>query len=63
MDEALYTARVSVAPVAHLVRRAGLPTGVTIEMGVHGPIVGFYRLSPEREVALPVDYVVAAAGG
>ncbi len=63
MNDALYTAHVSVENAGHLVRRAALPTGVTVEMGVHGPIVDFYRLSPAREVALPVDYIVAATAG
>lgn len=61
--EPLYVSRVTLASAGHLRRRAQLPTGETIEMGVHGPIVRHYRLEPEREAALPVDYVVAAAGG
>ena len=63
MTDALYTSNVTVEKVEGLVRRAHLPTGESIEMGVHGPIVSFYRLTPAREAALPVDYVVAAAGG
>lgn len=61
--EPLYVSRVTLESAGHLRRRAHLPLGGAIEMGVHGPIVEHYRLTPEREVALPVDYVVAAAGG
>jgi hypothetical protein len=44
-------------------RRAHLPLGAVADMGVHGAIVGHYKLSPERELPLPVDFIVAAAGG
>ncbi|HET7225294.1 MAG TPA: hypothetical protein VFK69_06205 [Candidatus Eisenbacteria bacterium] len=59
----LYVSRVRVERVAPLVRRARLPLGATAELGVHGPIVPFFGLSPAREVPLPVDYIVAATGG
>ena len=62
-SEALYIARARIEKVSGLLRRARLATGDQIEMGVHGPIREFYALHPEREAALPVDYVVAAAGG
>jgi len=32
-------------------------------MGVHGPIASYFKLSPPRELPLPVDYIVAATGG
>ena len=63
MTDVLYTSRVSLERGGDLLRRARLSTGESIEMGVHGPIRAFYRLEPEREAPLPVDYVVAAAGG
>jgi hypothetical protein len=63
MEEPLYVSRVSLDKVGSLHRRAHLPLGTTAEMGVHGAIVPFYRLSPERELPLPVDYIVAATGG
>lgn len=63
MSEPLYTSRVTLDKVGSLHRRAHLPLGVTADMGVHGPIVPFFRLSPERELPLPVDYIVAATGG
>jgi hypothetical protein len=63
MSEPLYIARAAVEPAGPLHRRARLATGETFDMGVHGPIVPFYRLSPPRELPLPVDYIVAATGG
>jgi hypothetical protein len=63
MSEPIYTSRVTLDKLGHLRRRAQLPLGGQVEMGVHGPIVSFYRLEPERELPLPVDYIVAATGG
>jgi hypothetical protein len=63
MAEPFYTSHVNLEQHARLHRRAHLPTGETVDMGVHGPVVGFYRLDPPRELALPVDYIVAATGG
>ena len=63
MAEPFYTSNVRLAQPGRLHRRARLPTGETMDMGVHGPVVGFYRLSPPRELPLPVDYIVAATGG
>jgi len=63
ITEPIYTSRVTLEKVGGLYRRAHLPLGVTVDMGVHGPIVAFYKLSPERELPLPVDYIVAATGG
>ena len=42
---------------------AQLPLGATADFGVHGPIVELFKLQPERELPLPVDYIVAAAAG
>jgi hypothetical protein len=63
MEEPIYVSRATVAHAGHLHRRAMLALGTAVDMGVHGPIVRFYGLSPARELPLPVDYVVAAAGG
>jgi hypothetical protein len=63
MSEALYVSNVTLAKAGSLHRVAHLPLGATAEMGVHGAIVPFYRLQPERELPLPVDYIVAAAAG
>ena len=58
----LYTSEVSVAKVDGVHRRATLPTGVTMEMGVHGPIAAHYHIDAEP-LPLPVDYIVAATAG
>ena len=63
MAEPLYVARANVLRLGSLHRRAELALGASAEMGVHGPIREHYQLAPERELPLPVDYIVAAAGG
>lgn len=63
MSEPLYVSRCTIEKRASLHRTAQLPLGFTADFGVHGPIVTHYRLSPERELPLPVDHIVAAAGG
>jgi len=62
-SEPFYLSRVRLEKLGHLHRRAHLPLGPAVDMGVHGPVVAFYKLSPERELPLPVDYIVAATGG
>jgi len=62
-SEPLYVSRVTLERAGNLHRRARLPLGFTADMGVHGPIVPFYKLAPERELPLPVDYIAAATGG
>ena len=63
MDEPIYTSRAQVEVVDGLHRRAHLPLGFTAEFGVHGPVAQLFKLTPEREYPLPVDYIVAAAAG
>ncbi|MGH7741305.1 MAG: hypothetical protein ACRENS_04715 [Candidatus Eiseniibacteriota bacterium] len=63
MSEPFYVARVRVEKLASLQRRAHLELGPPIEMGVHGPVVGHFKLSPDRELPLPVDFIAAATGG
>lgn len=63
MADALYTSRVTLENTGSLHRRATLPTGDAVDFGVHGPVMAHYGLAPDRERALPVDYVVAAAAG
>ena len=58
----LYSARVRVEKVDGVHRRAELPTGETMDMGVHGPIAAHYRLDAPA-LPLPVDYIVAATAG
>ncbi|HYM81324.1 MAG TPA: hypothetical protein VEY91_07920 [Candidatus Limnocylindria bacterium] len=63
MNEPLYRSRATLEAVGHLHRRAHLATGESLDMGVHGPVVTLFNLEPERELPLPVDFIVAAAGG
>ena len=63
MSEPFYRSIVTVRVAGHLHRRASLPTGATADFGVHGPVRELYKLSPDRDLPLPVDFVVAAAGG
>lgn len=63
MSDPLYVARASVERAGPLQRRATLALGTTAEMGVHGAVKELFRLSPPRELPLPVDYIVAATGG
>lgn len=62
MSEPFYVSRVSVEKVAGVHRRAKLPAGASIDMGVHGAIREHYRIDAP-DLALPVDYIVAAAAG
>lgn len=59
----MYTSTNRIEKVAGVHRRATLPTGATIDMGVHGPIAAHYKLDPSPALPLPVDYLVAAAAG
>lgn len=63
MVEPLYVACATVSRLGSLHRRAHLALGATADMGVHGAIKDHYRLEPERELPLPVDYIAAATGG
>jgi len=63
MTESIYTSRSRVDELGPLHRRAQIAVGAQADFGVHGPIRELFKLSPERELPLPVDYVVTAAGG
>ena len=63
MSTPIYVSRCALEKRGSLHRVAHLPLGAQAEYGVHGPIVAHYRLSPERELPLPVDHLVAATGG
>ena len=62
-DAPLYVSTVQVERVAGIHRRATLPTGDRMEMGVHGPIAAHYKLDALPPLPLPVDYMVAATAG
>lgn len=63
MSEPFYVSRARVAKIRGVHRRAVLEGGVSVELGVHGVIKSHYGLDAEADLPLPVDYVVAAAGG
>jgi hypothetical protein len=63
MADPFYLARATVVTVGHLHRHARLALGAEVDLGVHGPVTAHYGLRPERELPLPVDYIVAATGG
>ena len=58
----LYTSAVRLEKVEGVHRRATLPTGETIDMGVHGAVAGHFRLVTDP-LPLPVDYIIAATAG
>ena len=63
MSEPFYTSRAELEKLGRLHRRARLEGGESFDMGVHGPVVALFKLQPERELPLPVDYIVAATAG
>jgi hypothetical protein len=60
--DAFYTARARVEKVSGVHRLATLGDGTKFDIGVHGIIKEHYRIEAE-DLPLPVDYLVAAAGG
>lgn len=62
MTEPLYVSSCTVRKIAGVHRRASLPTGHELDMGVHGPIKEHYGIEA-ADLPLPVDLVVAATGG
>jgi hypothetical protein len=63
MSEFTYVARSQVVKIEGTHRRATLEDGTTVDFGVHGAIKAHYRLDSEKNLPLPVDYIVAATGG
>lgn len=63
MSEPLYISESEIQKVAGVHRSATLQAGGAVEFGVHGPIKEHYKLGSEPDLPLPVDYVVASAGG
>jgi hypothetical protein len=63
MSEPFYVARAEVRKVDGVHRRARLEDGTEVEFGVHGAIKKHYRLDDQRDLPLPVDYIVAATAG
>ena len=63
MSEPMYIARAEVRKVEGVHRRARLEDGTEVDFGVHGPIKEHYRLHDQKNLPLPVDYIVAATAG
>lgn len=63
MNDPFYVSRADVGKLTGINRRALLEDGLSLDFGVHGPVKAHYGLDSEPELPLPVDYVVAAAGG
>jgi hypothetical protein len=62
MSDPLYIATVRVETAGRMHRRAELPTGASIDMGVHGSVAAHFGIdAPPRP--LPVDYIVASTAG
>lgn len=62
MSDPFYVSRSSIRKVHGVHRRARLEAGGEFDMGVHGVVKEHYRLEGD-DLPLPVDYLVAAAGG
>lgn len=58
----LYEAKARIEKVQGAHRHVTLSTGQTFDTGVHGPIKSYYRLDNEKDLPLPVDYIVGATG-
>jgi hypothetical protein len=64
MGEVVYRSEVIICRDRGPLRHAHLPaTDDPVEFGVHSAIAEHYGVTPEREVAATLDYIVAAAGG
>jgi len=62
VSEPFYTTRATIRRVGGVHRRASIEGGPEFDMGVHGVIKAHYRLDDEKNLPLPVDYIVAATG-
>jgi hypothetical protein len=57
-----YEAKARIEKVQGTERRVTLDTGHTFQTGVHGAIKAHYKLLNEKDLPLPVDYIVGATG-
>jgi hypothetical protein len=62
MNEPMYVSRSTIEIIEGTHRRAHLDAGGSFDTGVHGPIKQHYRLNDQKNLPLPVDYIVAATG-
>lgn len=63
MSEPFYVSRSDVRRIEGTHRRARLESGIEFEFGVHGPVKRHFRLDDQKDLPLPVDYIVAATAG
>lgn len=61
MPNVVYVSKSRIQKINGPHRRAQLPVGQPIDLGVHGSIKEHYKLGGP-DLPLPVDYVVAATG-
>jgi hypothetical protein len=57
-----YESRAHVEKIEGTHRRVTLETGDAFDTGVHGAVKAHYKLEHEKDLPLPVDYVVGATG-
>jgi hypothetical protein len=58
----LYESKARVEKIEGTHRRVTLETGHAFDTGVHGAIKAHYKLENEKDLPLPVDYMVGATG-
>lgn len=57
-----YESRCHVQKIEGTQRRVTLEIGTRFDVGVHGAIKAHYRLLDQKDLPLPVDYIVGATG-
>lgn len=57
-----YESKAKVTKVAGTHRHVTLEIGAGFDTGVHGAIKAHYKLLDEKDLPLPVDYIVGATG-
>ena len=57
-----YESKAHVEKIEGTHRRVTLETGAAFDTGVHSAIKAHYKLDDEKNLPLPVDYIVAATG-
>lgn len=57
-----YDSKAKVEKIERTQRRITLETGAAFDVGVHGAIKAHYQLLDEKNLPLPVDYIVGATG-
>jgi hypothetical protein len=62
MTEPFYVSRSRIEVIEGTHRRMHLEAGAACDTGVHGPVKSHYCLDDQKNLPLPVDYIVAATG-